>query len=83
VSNGRDYDSNWVPWVEEERDVTVLESVKIRGFDISESEASPITLLRYRSEFFVESDGHRRVSAARRLRVDEIEADVCELQPRS
>jgi len=81
VGNGRYYDPDWAPLVEEDRDLEVLGSMSDHGFDPEESAASPITLLRYRDEYFVESDGHRRVSAARRLRVATIEAEVYLLQP--
>jgi hypothetical protein len=81
VGNGRNYDPDWTPFVEEQRDLEVLKSIKNHGFDPEESRASPITLLRYRGEYFVEGDGHRRVSVARRLGLATIEAEVYQLRP--
>ena len=81
VGHGVDFRWDWVPFFEEERDVQVLRSMKIRGFDSKESEASPISLVRYHDEYFVESDGHRRVSAARRLGLRIVEAEVYQLRP--
>jgi hypothetical protein len=81
VGNGRNYDPDWTPFVEEQRDLEVLKSMKDNGFDPEESRGSPITLLRYRGDYFVESDGHRRVSVARRLGLATIEAEVYQLWP--
>jgi len=81
VGSGRHYQPNWVPLVEEERDIDVLKSMKHHGFDLNESRASPITLVRYRNAYFVESDGHRRVSAALRLGLESLEAEVYRLRP--
>lgn len=67
VGNGRHYAPDWTPFAESQR-------------DLEESRVSPITLLRYRGEYFVESDGHRRVSAARRLALTTIEAEVYQLR---
>lgn len=80
VGHGRDFGPDWMPFVEGERDRLLVESFKVRGFDPDESSQSPISLVEYAGEYFVESDGHRRVSAARRLGLQKLEAEVYQLQ---
>lgn len=82
VGHGTDFRPNWSPVVEDERDRLLLESFKIRGFDSNESNPSPITLVEVSGEYFVETDGHRRVSAAHRLKMRSIEAEVSKLKPK-
>jgi len=81
IAHGADFRPDWTPFNDDERDLEVLSSMKERGFDPEESRASPISLVRCRGEYFVEGDGHRRVSAARRLSLATIEAEVYELRP--
>ena len=80
VGHGNDFREDWVPLVEEDRDRFVLESFRTHGFDSEESARSPISLLECCGEYFVESDGHRRVSAAHRLKLRAIEAEVYRLE---
>ena len=80
VGNGHDYDPFWNPLTQHERDLEVLVSMMRRGFDSEESRSSPITLLKHRGEYFVESDGHRRMSVAHRLGLATVEAEVYELR---
>jgi hypothetical protein len=82
VSAGRDFRPDWTPFSEEERDRRLLESLKVRGFDRNESNRSPITLVECDGEYFVEGDGHRRISAAHRLKLRTIEAEVLRLKPK-
>lgn len=79
VAHGADFKPDWTPFNNDEWDLEVLSSMKERGFDPEESRASPISLVRYRGEYFVEGDGHRRVSAARRLGLAYVEAEVYQL----
>jgi len=81
IAHGADFRPDWTPFNNDERDLEVLSSMKERGFDPEESRASPISLVRYRDEYFVEGDGHRRVSAARRLGLAYLEAEVYQLRP--
>jgi hypothetical protein len=82
VGHGRDFRPDWVPFVEEDRDKRVFESFKLHGFDAEESARSPISLVECCGEYFVEGDGHRRVSAAHRLKLRTIEAEVFRLERR-
>lgn len=82
VGCGKDFRPDWRPFSEDERDRRLLESFKVRGFDRNESNRSPITLVECDGEYFVEADGHRRVSAARRLRLRSVEAEVFKLEPK-
>jgi len=81
VSNGHEFDPLWTPFVPEERDAQILESMKDLGFDKVESSSSPIVVSTFNAEYFVESDGHRRVAAAHKLHLKTIEAEVYELTP--
>jgi hypothetical protein len=83
VSHGRDFRPDWVPFVEEERDRLLVESFKVRGFDADESNRSPISLVELSGEYFIEGDGHRRVSAAHRLKLPTVEAEVFRLRDRT
>lgn len=82
IAHGADFRPDWTPFNGDERDSEVLSSMKERGFDPEESCASPITLVSYRGEYFVEGDGHRRVSAARTLGLTYLEAEVYQLRPK-
>jgi hypothetical protein len=82
VGHGRDFRPDWVPFVESERDRLLLESFKVRGFDSNESSRSPISLIEFSGEYFVEGDGHRRVSVAHRLKLHSIQAEVFKLEPK-
>jgi hypothetical protein len=81
VGNGHEFDPLWDPFLPQERDVQILESMKDIGFDGVESSSSPIVLCKLRGEYFVEGDGHRRVAAAHKLSLRTIEAEVYELRP--
>ena len=81
VGHGREFRPDWVPFVQDDRDKALLESFKKRGFDPRESSGSPISLVECSGEYYVEGDGHRRVSVAHRLKLRVIQADVFKLEP--
>lgn len=81
VGHGREFRPDWPPFVQEERDKALLESFKRRGFDPGESNQSPISLVEYCGEYYVEGDGHRRVGVAHRLKLRVIQAEVSKLEP--
>jgi len=81
VGHGREFRRNWFPFVQDDRDRALLESFKRRGFDPRESKGSPISLVECCGEYYVEGDGHRRVSVAHRLKLRVIQAEVFKLAP--
>jgi hypothetical protein len=83
VSRGKDFGVNWVPFTKDDRYKVLTESFRTRNFDADESNRSPISLVELSGEYFVEDDGHRRVSIAHRFKLRTVEAEVFKLEPRS
>ena len=80
IGHGEEFRPDWAPFVSDERDRGLTDSFLARGFDSNESNQSPITLVEYSGEFYVEADGHRRVSVAHQLKLRALEAEVFNLE---
>jgi hypothetical protein len=72
--SGWQFKPDWAPKVLDYRFEDVLDSMDKRGYD-PEFDGSHIELILFQDEYWV-ADGHRRVSAAKNLRIRTIRAEI-------